>query len=162
MSKFSESSTPADSQLAKCQIHGVLMEVYGCGILILGESGVGKTACALELIERGHSLIADDAVEIFAAESHLVGRAPEITRSLVHIRGAGITNVEDLFHETVVRYEYRIDACVEIREADSHPSPYPNRGFLLTIPWASVPPGTPARTADGVEAVVRCKLKHSR
>ena len=82
-------------QLAPCiSIHGVLVDVYGEGILIMGESGIGKSEAALELIKRGHRLVSDDVVEISkVSDETLVGRAPDITRHFIELRGIGIIDV---------------------------------------------------------------------
>lgn len=79
------------------RIHGVLMDVYGIGILITGESGIGKSETALELIKRGHRLITDDAVEIKEVDGELVGTSPEITMGMLEVRGIGIIDVASLY-----------------------------------------------------------------
>jgi HPr kinase/phosphorylase len=79
-------------------VHGVLMDILGLGVLIVGESGIGKSECALDLVVRGHRLVADDAVELRArAEAFLIGTCPELTRHHMEIRGLGLINVQDLF-----------------------------------------------------------------
>ena len=95
--------------------HGVLVEVYGEGILILGDSGVGKSETAIELVKRGHRLIADDAVEIkkVSAKS-LVGSAPEIIRHYVELRGIGIVDVRRLFGMGAVKDTEKIDLVVNL------------------------------------------------
>ena len=95
--------------------HGVLMEVYGEGLLLLGESGIGKSEAAVELLKRGHRLIADDAVEIRKiSESSLVGTAPSLIRNYVELRGIGIINVAKLFGMGAVKAENLIDLVVNI------------------------------------------------
>lgn len=95
--------------------HGVLVEVYGEGLLLMGESGVGKSETALELLKRGHRLIADDAVEIRkATATSLVGTAPELIRNYIELRGIGIINVAKLFGMGSVRTENQIDLVVNI------------------------------------------------
>lgn len=95
--------------------HGVLVEVYGEGLLLLGESGVGKSETAVELLKRGHRLIADDAVEIRkVSESSLVGTAPELIRNYVELRGIGIINVAKLFGMGAVKAENEINLVVNI------------------------------------------------
>ena len=95
--------------------HGVLMEVYGEGLLLIGESGIGKSEAAVELLKRGHRLIADDAVDIRRmAENTLVGTAPELIRNYVELRGIGIINVAKLFGMGAVRAENNIDLVVNI------------------------------------------------
>ncbi|MBR2622388.1 MAG: HPr(Ser) kinase/phosphatase [Clostridia bacterium] len=95
--------------------HGVLVEVYGEGILILGDSGVGKSENAIELVKRGHRLIADDAVEIKRVSSKaLVGSAPDIIRHYVELRGIGIVDVRRLFGMGAVKDTEKIDLVVKL------------------------------------------------
>ncbi len=95
--------------------HGVLMEIYGEGLLLIGESGLGKSEAAIELLKRGHRLIADDAVDIRkVSENMLVGTAPELIRNYVELRGIGIINVAKLFGMGAVRSENNIDLVVNV------------------------------------------------
>ena len=95
--------------------HGVLVEVYGEGILLLGDSGVGKSETAIELVKRGHRLIADDAVEIKkVSATTLVGRAPEIIRHYVELRGIGIVDVRRLFGMGSVKLTEKIDLVINL------------------------------------------------
>ena len=95
--------------------HGVLVEVYGVGLLLVGESGLGKSEAAIELLKRGHRLIADDAVEIRKVSSgSLVGSAPKLIRNYVELRGIGIVNVAKLFGMGAVKDENEIDLVVDI------------------------------------------------
>ena len=95
--------------------HGVLVEVYGEGILLMGDSGIGKSEAAVELLKRGHRLIADDAVEIRKIDNHmLVGTAPELIRNYIELRGIGIINVAKLFGMGAVRTENEINLVVNI------------------------------------------------
>ena len=95
--------------------HGVLVEVYGEGILLLGESGVGKSETAIELVKRGHRLIADDAVEIKrVSATTLVGRAPDIIRHYVELRGIGIVDVRRLFGMGAVKETEKIDLVINL------------------------------------------------
>ena len=95
--------------------HGVLVEVYGEGLLLIGDSGVGKSETALELLKRGHRLIADDAVEIRkVSESSLIGTAPDLIRNYIELRGIGIVNVAKLFGMGAVRTENEINLIVNI------------------------------------------------
>ena len=97
--------------------HGVLVEVYGEGILILGDSGVGKSETAIELVKRGHRLIADDAVEIkkVSAKS-LVGSAPELIRHYVELRGIGIVDVKRIFGMGAVKDTEKIDMIINLEQ----------------------------------------------
>ena len=101
--------------------HGVLMEVYGEGVLLTGESGIGKSEAAVELLKRGHRLIADDAVEIRKiSRSSLIGTAPELIRDYVELRGIGIVNVAKLFGMGAVKIENSIDLVVNIVPWNTH------------------------------------------
>ncbi len=95
--------------------HGVLMEVYGEGLLLIGDSGIGKSEAAVELLKRGHRLIADDAVEIRKiSENALVGTVPELIRNYIELRGIGIINVAKLFGMGAVKAENEINLVVNI------------------------------------------------
>lgn len=95
--------------------HGVLVEVYGEGILILGDSGVGKSETAIELVKRGHRLIADDAVEIKrVSKKSLVGQAPEILRHYIELRGIGIIDVRRLYGISAVKDTEKIDLVINL------------------------------------------------
>ena len=97
--------------------HGVLVEVYGEGILILGESGVGKSENAIELLKRGHRLVADDAVEIKRVSSKtLVGSSPEIIRHFVELRGIGIIDVKEIFGIGAVKDTESIDMVIHLEQ----------------------------------------------
>lgn len=107
-------------QLAPCiSIHGVLVDVYGEGVLIMGESGIGKSEAALELIKRGHRLVSDDVVEISkVSDETLVGRAPDITRHFIELRGIGIIDVKTLFGVEHVKNTQSIDLVIKLEEWD--------------------------------------------
>lgn len=99
----------------RISMHGVLVEVYGEGILILGESGVGKSETALELVKRGHRLIADDLVEIRrVSDTTLLGAAPENIRHLIEIRGIGIVDVKHLFGMGAVKMQENINLVIKL------------------------------------------------
>ncbi len=101
-------------------VHGTLVEVYGIGVLLIGKSGVGKSECALELVERSHRLVADDIVEVRKIdESLLMGSGSEIIRHHLEIRGLGIINVKDLYGIGAVRNRKRIELVVLLEEWDS-------------------------------------------
>ena len=107
-------------ELAPCiSIHGVLVDVYGEGILIMGESGIGKSEAALELVKRGHRLITDDVVEIRkVSDETLVGSAPDITRHFIELRGIGIIDVKTLFGVESVKDTGNIDLVIKLEEWD--------------------------------------------
>ena len=101
--------------------HGVLMEVYGEGLLLTGDSGMGKSEAAVELLKRGHRLIADDAVEIRKISGNtLVGTAPELIRNYVEMRGIGVINVAKLFGMGAVKAENEVNLVVNIVPWDAH------------------------------------------
>lgn len=107
-------------KLAPCiSIHGVLIDVYGEGVLIMGESGIGKSEAALELIKRGHRLVTDDVVEISkVSDATLVGSAPDITRHFIELRGIGIIDVKTLFGVESVENTHSIDMVIQLEEWD--------------------------------------------
>lgn len=105
-------------QFAPCiSIHGVLVDVYGVGVLITGESGIGKSEAALELIKRGHRLVSDDVVEIHkVSDDTLVGMAPDITRHFIELRGIGIVDVKMLFGVLSVRDTQNIELVIRLED----------------------------------------------
>ena len=107
-------------ELAPCiSIHGVLVDVYGEGVLIMVESGIGKSEAALELIKRGHRLVSDDVVEIRrVSDATLVGSAPDITRHFIELRGIGIIDVKTLFGVESVKDTQSIDLVIKLEEWD--------------------------------------------
>jgi len=143
-------------------VHGVLMEVYGIGVLIVGESGVGKSECALDLITRGHRLISDDSVSIKQVADHLHGSPPESIRDFLEIRGLGIINARELFGVSALADSAEIKFCIEFSTASSETGPdrlgleASNYSLLkLEIPKYALPV-TPGRNlATLVEAAVR-------
>ena len=104
--------------LAPCiTIHGVLVDVYGEGVLITGESGIGKSEAALELIRRGHRLVSDDVVEISRINDHtLMGTAPDITRNFIELRGIGIVDVKTLYGVECIKEKQEIDLVIKLSE----------------------------------------------
>lgn len=98
-------------------IHGVLVDVYGEGVLITGESGIGKSEAALELVRRGHRLVSDDVVEISRInENTLIGTAPDITRNFIELRGIGIVDVKSLYGVECIREKQEIDMVINLSE----------------------------------------------
>lgn len=103
----------------RISIHGVLVDVYGEGLLIMGESGIGKSEAALELIKRGHRLVSDDVVEIKrVSDETLIGSAPDITRHFIELRGIGIIDVKTLFGVESVKNIQSIDLVIKLEEWD--------------------------------------------
>ena len=105
----------------RISIHGVLVDVFGEGILIMGESGIGKSEAALELIKRGHRLVSDDVVEINkVSDDTLIGTAPDITRHFIELRGIGIIDVKTLFGVESVKNTQCIDLVIKLEEWDKN------------------------------------------
>jgi HPr kinase/phosphorylase len=99
-------------------LHGVLVDVFGVGVLLLGHSGIGKSECALDLIFRGHRLVADDIVDLRRRGGLLIGSGYELIKHHMEIRGLGIINIKDLFGIASVRDSKRIDLCIELVDWD--------------------------------------------
>ena len=107
-------------KLAPCiSIHGVLVDIYGVGVLITGESGIGKSETAIELIKRGHRLVSDDVVEIRrVSEETLIGSAPDITKHFIEMRGVGIIDVKTLYGVSSVKETQNIDLVIKLEDWD--------------------------------------------
>ena len=126
ISKKSTSSVMAQSILylhaelaPNIRIHGVLVDIFGEGVLITGESGIGKSEAALELIKRGHRLVSDDVVDIRRmGEETLIGSAPELTKHMLELRGIGVIDVKTLFGVSAVRDTTNIDLVIRLEEWD--------------------------------------------
>lgn len=104
-----------DLLAARTTVHGVLMDILGLGVLMIGESGIGKSECALDLVVRGHRLVADDTVEIRRrAETVLIGSCPDLTRNHMEIRGLGVINIRDLFGVASIRSSKRVELVVQL------------------------------------------------
>ncbi len=112
----------SDKLAPETRMHGVLVDVYGIGILITGESGIGKSETALELIKRGHRLVADDAVDIKEIEGTLVGCSPFITAGMMEVRGMGIIDVPSLYGLSSVLYSKTLEfvICLEQWKSDEN------------------------------------------
>ena len=94
--------------------HGVLMDIYGVGVMITGESGVGKSECALELVRHGHQLVADDVVDIFRVGNVLWGEAPEMVRDFMELRGVGIVDIKEIFGIGAIVRRMRVDLVIHM------------------------------------------------
>jgi HPr kinase/phosphorylase len=106
-----------EDRLARtARLHGVLIDVLGAGVFIRGESGIGKSECGLELVDRGHRLVSDDAVDIRATIHGLLGASPPPTRDHMEIRGLGILNIQDLYGVSAVSPEQSIDLVVRLEK----------------------------------------------
>ncbi|WP_368645186.1 HPr(Ser) kinase/phosphatase [Alkalibacterium putridalgicola] len=127
--------------------HGVLIDIYGMGVLIIGDSGIGKSETALELIQRGHRLVADDRVELYMMdERRIIGEPPEILRNLIEIRGIGVIDVVNLFGVGSIRTKKRVDLVINLEHWDRNRQ-YDRLGhnldkmriFNVDIPKLSIP-----------------------
>ncbi|HEX6852300.1 MAG TPA: HPr(Ser) kinase/phosphatase [Candidatus Polarisedimenticolaceae bacterium] len=146
-------------------LHGVLLDVYGLGVLLLGDSGVGKSECALDLIVRGHRLVSDDVVEIRRKGEQLVGTGPELTRYHMELRGLGIVNVKDLFGVASVRltkfveYAIRLDPWKPGKRYDRLGLDEQGYEILgLTLPYIEMPVGPGRNLSVLIEVAARNHL----
>jgi len=146
-------------------VHGVLVEVYGLGILITGESGVGKSETALELIKRGHRLVADDVVEIKKVEGELRGQSPEVVRYFMEIRGIGILDIERLYGVGAIKSEEFIDLVIELEFWDSKKE-YDRLGLdevYIELLGEKVPKLTiPVRPGRNIAMIVEVAARNAR
>jgi len=164
-------TTLLDDRLAPSEVrHGVLLDVLGLGVLVSGESGIGKSECALDLVVRGHRLVADDTVEIRCRDgSVLVGRCPEFTRHHMEIRGLGIVNVTDLFGVSATRSSKRVELVVRLERWDSARE-YDRIGLEsatteilgVQVPLVTIPVASARNLAMLVEVAARNHLLRSR
>jgi HPr kinase/phosphorylase len=160
-----------DNLLApRTTIHGVLMDILGLGVLMIGESGIGKSECALDLVVRGHRLVADDTVELRCrAESFVLGSCPELTRHHMEIRGLGLINIQDLFGVASTRTSKRVELVVQLERWE------PGRGYDrlglddarydvlgVLIPMIRMPVAPGRNVAIIVEVAARNQLLRAR
>ena len=151
-------------------IHGVLLDILGLGVLIVGESGIGKSECALDLVVRGHRLVADDAVEVRRrAASIVIGSCPELTRHHMEVRGLGVINLRDLFGVASTRTSKRVELVVQLERWDPHRE-YDRLGLDetffdllgLRIPLIRMPVAPGRNLAILVEVAARNQLLRTR
>ena len=164
------SSMLEDSLAERTMMHAVLMDVLGLGVLIVGESGIGKSECALDLIVRGHRLVADDTVELRRRqETILIGTCPELTRHHMELRGLGVINVKELFGIASTRSSKRVELVVQLERWD--PSREYERLGLddeffdilgLRVPLLRMPVAPGRNIAILVEVAARNQLLRSR
>jgi HPr kinase/phosphorylase len=151
-------------------IHGVLLDLLGLGVLMVGESGIGKSECALDLVVRGHRLVADDTVEIRRrAASIIVGTCPELTRHHMEVRGIGLINLRDLFGVASTRTSKRVELVVQLERWDPHRE-YDRLGLDeayfellgLKVPLLRLPVAPGRNLAILVEVAARNQLLRTR
>ncbi len=160
-----------EDQLARREIvHGVLLDVLGLGVLVVGESGIGKSECALDLVVRGHRLVADDTVEVRRrAETVVIGTCPGLTRYHMEIRGLGVINIKELFGVASTRTSKRVELVVQLERWDPTRD-YDRLGLDdahydvlgLRIPMIRMPVAPGRNLAILVEVAARNQLLRSR
>jgi HPr kinase/phosphorylase len=148
-------------------VHGVLMDVFGVGVLIQGKSGIGKSECALELIVRGHRLVSDDVIKLKLRSAEvIIGSSPSLTMYLIEIRGLGVLNIKQLFGITSVRYRKRVELIVNLE--DWQEETYERLGLEekkanvlgVELPQVNIPVGPGRNLAIIIEVAARnCLLK---
>jgi HPr kinase/phosphorylase len=151
-------------------VHGVLMDILSLGVLITGDSGIGKSECALDLVVRGHRLVADDAVEVRRrGETDLIGTCPDLTRHHMEVRGLGVINIRDLFGVAATRTSKRMELVVQLERWDSARE-YDRLGidenvwelFGVKIPLVHMPVAPGRNLAILVEVAARNQLLRTR
>jgi HPr kinase/phosphorylase len=154
-----------DRLAPRAVVHGVLLDIYGLGVLLLGDSGVGKSECALDLVVRGHRLVSDDVVEIRRRREVLIGTGPELTRYHMELRGLGIINVKELFGVAAVRlskfveYVIRLDPWRSGKEYDRLGLDDQSYEILgLDLPYVEMPVGPGRNLSVLIEVAARNQL----
>ena len=159
-----------DALAVRTVIHGVLVDILGLGVLITGESGMGKSECALDLVVRGHRLVADDTVEVRRrGDNELIGTCPELTRHHMEVRGLGVINIRDLFGVAATRLSKRVELVVQLERWDPERD-YDRLGldektyelFQVKVPVIHMPVAPGRSLAILVEVAARNQLLRSR
>ena len=153
----------------RVHLHAVLMDVFGLGVLIMGESGIGKSECALDLIDRGHRVVADDVVEVKRLTEALVGDSPDLTRFHMEIRGLGVLNIKDLYGVSAIRTSKRVELVVQLERWDPGKE-YDRLGLRdesfpvlgVAVPMIRMPVAPGRNTAILVEVAARNQLLKER
>jgi HPr kinase/phosphorylase len=159
-----------DTLAVRGLVHGVLLDILGLGVMIVGDSGIGKSECALDLVVRGHRLVADDAVEVRRrGETAIIGTCPELIRHHMEIRGLGILNIRDLFGVAAIRTSKRVELVVHLERWDAARE-YDRLGLDektheilgLRVPLVLMPVASGRSLAILVEVAARNQLLRSR
>ncbi|VUW92029.1 HPr kinase/phosphorylase [Streptococcus constellatus] len=163
----SEISSYLDSRLAeRTSVHGVLMDIYGMGVLIQGDSGIGKSETGLELVKRGHRLVADDRVDIYAKdEMTLWGEPAEILRHLLEIRGVGIIDVMSLYGASAVKDSSQVQLAVYLENYDVNKTfdRLGNNGEEFEVSGVSIPRiRIPVKTGRNISVVIEAAAMNYR
>ena len=148
--------------------HGVLMNINGQGVLLLGDSGIGKSETAIELLKRGHRLVADDAVEIRRVSTSLYGTAPEIIQHYMEIRGVGVVDVQQLFGMGAVQFDTEIDLVIQLEQWQDGKF-YDRLGLGeetyemlgVKLPYMTIP-GRPGRNLAGIVEIATMKNRQMK
>jgi HPr kinase/phosphorylase len=158
-----------DRLAVRLVIHGVLIDILGLGVLMVGESGIGKSECALDLVVRGHRLVADDTVEVRRRAASIIGSCPELTRHHMEIRGLGLINLRDLFGVASTRASKRVEVVVQLERWDPQRE-YDRLGLDdatfdllgLGVPLIRMPVAPGRNLATLVEVAARNQLLRTR
>jgi len=151
-------------------LHGVLLDIYGLGVLMEGESGIGKSECALDLIARGHRLVSDDVIEVWSAGmGRLIGRSPEMLREHLEIRGLGILNIRDLFGVSAISSAKTIDLSIRFERWEDASEvdrlgidTRTSRVLEIDVPQFLIPVSRGRNLCTLVETAVRVHLLRTR
>mgnify|MGYP000857858875 FL=1 len=160
-------SSYLDSRLAeRTSVHGVLMDIYGMGVLIQGDSGIGKSETGLELVKRGHRLVADDRVDIYAKdEMTLWGEPAEILKHLLEIRGVGIIDIMSLYGASAVKDSSQVQLAVYLENYDTHKTfdRLGNNAEELEVSGVSIPRiRIPVKTGRNISVVIESAAMNYR
>jgi HPr kinase/phosphorylase len=159
-----------DDRLApRQQLHAVLTDVFGLGVLIVGESGIGKSECALDLVDRGHRLVADDVVEVKLMAESLIGFSPDLTRYHMELRGLGVINIKDLYGVSAIRHSKNVELVVSLERWEAGKE-YDRLGLQdekytilgLDLPLLRMPVAPGRNTAILIEVAARNQLLKER
>ncbi|MGA1845736.1 HPr(Ser) kinase/phosphatase [Deferribacter abyssi] len=163
---ISEISSYLEEKLAPMtNLHGVLVDVHGVGVLIMGRSGIGKSECALELVKRGHRLVADDVVIVKRKQGYLVGNSDDILRNHIEVRGLGILNIKEMYGIGSIRLRKKVEMVVKLLDWDKEDN-YDRTGLNkntvdilgVELPLLNIPVSPGRNIAIIIEAAARNHL----